>query len=91
MQNLKTICLEFVRKKHSKKVTMKTPFWIETLTRPEPHAILAYEIYSNPINPTEQETIKALNQLVTEKKLTSYFKKGMLWYALPTQQNKNWK
>ena len=80
----KQICLEFLKQKHNKRTTMKTPYWEETISRQEKNSkqgVLAYEIYGNKANPTEKETITALNELVTEGKTTTFISYDFVWYA----------
>ena len=80
-EKVEDICMKFIKRKHGKRAVMKTPFWTDKILRPKPHAILAYEIYSNPINPREQDVVRALNSLVRKKKIDILFSKGFVWYC----------
>ena len=82
----KEICLKALNKpSFPKKATMKTHYWEETITRPKTPkgnwGVLASEIYGNPHGPTEHNTIKALNELVTEGKVTMFYYNNYFWYA----------
>lgn len=82
MNLIEQICYQELAKERPKKATMKTPYWQETIRRPLPQAILAYEIYSKQGNPSEKETIKALNALVRKGKARSFIdSKDWLWYV----------
>jgi len=81
----KQLCLkELSRTDRPERAVMKTPYWEERLKRPiinGKQAVLAYEIYHKPSNPSEHETIRALNELIRENKAKVFFTGNTSWYV----------
>lgn len=75
----KEVCWKFLNKKHRPIAEMKTPYWKETRTRPNDHAIIPYEIYGHRKHPNEHETVRALKALCEEGKAYRLFRQGYFW------------
>ena len=79
----KEICFEFVNREHTRRATMDCkPYWKKIVLRPNPHAILSYEIYGSRKHPDEHETVTALNSLCEEGKLQIIYSRDFYWYQL---------
>lgn len=82
----KQLCLkELKRTDRDKRAAFVSPYWTEKLIRPViggHQAVLACEIYSEPQNPDEHQTIRSLNALISEGLVEIIWRTSTPWYLL---------